>query len=119
MFPASVAGGGPAASPLILDPDRLFPAEPSVRAVARALYAAVRDLPLVSPHGHVSAAVLADDAAFPDPAGLFVTPDHYVTRLMHSQGVPLPALGVPRRDGGPVETDSRQIWRLLWYHWHL
>ena len=108
-----------AAARLTLDEDRLFPTDPTERALARELYQHVRSLPLVSPHGHVDAAVFADDLPFPDPAQLLVTPDHYVTRMLHSQGVALEQLGVPRRDGAPVETDGRAIWRLLCAHWHL
>ena len=106
-------------APLTLDDDRLLPTDPVQRAIARELYEQVRSLPLVSPHGHVDAAVFADDRPFPDPAELFVSPDHYVTRMLHSQGVPLEALGVPRRDGRPVERDGRAIWRRLCAHWHL
>ncbi|MGZ4451638.1 MAG: glucuronate isomerase [Nocardioides sp.] len=104
-------------SPLRLHPDRLLPSDPSVRAVARELYGAVRDLPIVSPHGHVPASLLADDAPFGDPASLLVTPDHYVTRLLHANGVALADLGVGR---GPLsEADSRAVWRLLCKHWSL
>src|SRR5262245_23200056 len=70
-------------------------------------------------HGHVDAAVFADDRRFSDPAHLLVVPDHYVTRMLASQGVPLEQLGVPRVDGGQVETDPRQIWRRFCAHWHL
>ena len=94
-------------APLTLHPDRLLPAEPGVRAVARRLFEAVRDLPVLSPHGHVDARVLADDVPFPDPASLFVTPDHYVTRLLHAGGVPLGELGVGR--GGLTEAGSRRV----------
>ena len=104
---------------MALDPDRLFPIEPGARALARALYDEVRDLPIVSPHGHTDPRWYAEDAAFPDPAQLFVTPDHYVFRMLHSQGVPLTDLGVPRIDGGPTETDGRTIWRRLAEHFHL
>lgn len=103
----------------LLDPDRLFPIEGRARDLARALHATVRDLPIVSPHGHTDPRWFAEDAAFPDPARLFVTPDHYVFRMLHSQGVPLEALGVPRADGGPVETDPRAVWRLFAAHYHL
>ena len=103
----------------LLDPDRLFPIEPSARGLARELYAGVRDLPIVSPHGHTDPRWYAEDAAFPDPAQLFVTPDHYVFRMLHSQGVPLADLGVPRADGGPTETDGRAIWRRLAENYHL
>lgn len=90
-----------------------------MRAIARTLYASVKDLPLVSPHGHTDPAWYATNEAFPDPATLFVKPDHYVFRMLHSQGVPLEKLGVPRADGGWTETDSRAIWRLFAAHWHL
>ncbi len=102
-----------------LHPDRLFPADDRTRAIARALYAQVRDLPIISPHGHTDPAWYATDAPFPDPAALFVIPDHYVFRMLFSQGVPLDKLGVPRIDGGPVETDPRAIWRLFARHWPL
>ncbi|MFC5382036.1 glucuronate isomerase [Aquipuribacter nitratireducens] len=96
-------------------PDRLLPADPATRAVARELYDGIRDLPIVSPHGHVPAAWLAEDAAFRDPTSLLVTPDHYVTRLMHAQGVPLDRLGVGR---GPLsEAESREAFRLLCAGW--
>jgi glucuronate isomerase len=104
---------------LVLDPDRLLPTDERTRGIARDLYAAVRDLPLVSMHGHVEASVLALDEAFPDPAQLLVVPDHYVTRMLVSQGVDLADLGVPRLDGGPVETDGRTIWRRFCAGWHL
>ncbi|MFN3613499.1 MAG: glucuronate isomerase [Rubrimonas sp.] len=108
----------PRATPL-LDPDRLFPAEPAARTVARELYDAIAELPLICPHGHTDPRWFAQDAAFPDPAQLFVTPDHYVFRMLFSQGVPLESLGVPRVDGGPTETDGRRIWRAFASRYHL
>ena len=107
----------PDAAPLTRHPDRLLPVEPDVRAVARRIYRAVHDLPILSPHGHVDARVLADDVPFTDPASLFVTPDHYVTRLLHAGGVPLPDLGVGRSD--LAEDECRQVWRRLCENWHL
>ncbi len=103
----------------LIHPDRLFPADPATRDVARRLYAEVRDLPIVSPHGHTDPRWYAQNEAFPDPAALFVVPDHYVFRMLYSQGVRLEDLGVPRADGGPVETDPRAIWRRFAAHWHL
>lgn len=102
-----------------LDPDRLFPVEPAVRAIARDLYHDVKSLPIISPHGHTDPAWFADDTPFPDPARLFVTPDHYVTRMLVSQGVTLDQLGVARLDGGTVEQDGRAIWRLFAQHYRL
>ena len=103
----------------ILDDNRLFPTDPTVRALARDLYEGVKDLPIISPHGHTDPRWYAENASFPDPAQLFVTPDHYIFRMLHSQGIPLEALGVPRVDGGPVEQDSRKIWRLFASNYHL
>jgi glucuronate isomerase len=104
---------------LSLHPDRLFPAEESARTVARRLYAEVKDLPILSPHGHTDPSWFALDAPFANPAELLIVPDHYVFRMLYSQGVPLEALGVPRVDGGPVEQDPRAIWRLFARHYHL
>lgn len=101
-----------------LHPDRLFPADPNTRAIARELYAGVRSLPLISPHGHVPAALLADNAPLPDPVALLIAPDHYVTRMLYSQGVDPSELGAPRRDGGG-RVEPRQAWRTFCAHWYL
>ncbi|BCH63947.1 uronate isomerase [Agrobacterium vitis] len=103
----------------MLHPDRLFPLDPTARTLARTLYDTVRDLPIVSPHGHTDPRWFAENEAFPDPAQLFVVPDHYVFRMLYSQGIDLTALGVPRVDGGMTETDGRKIWRLFAENFHL
>jgi glucuronate isomerase len=104
-------------APLTLHPDRLLPADPAVRAVARRLHEAVRDLPIISPHGHVDPQVLFDDEPFADPTSLLLQPDHYVTRLLHAGGVGLDELGVGE---GPLPQDrARAAWRLLCGNWHL
>src|SRR5690606_41498729 len=72
-----------------LHPDRLFPADPNVRSIARTLYAEVRDLPIISPHGHTDPQWFADNEPFPDPATLLLIPDHYLFRMLYSQGVRL------------------------------
>jgi len=95
-----------------LSPDRCFDPDPAQRELARQLYATVKDLPLVCPHGHVSPALLADpDARLGSPADLFIIPDHYVFRMLYSQGTRMEDLGVPTVDGAPVETDHRRIWQ--------
>jgi glucuronate isomerase len=104
---------------MLLNDDRLFPADPVTRGIARRLYATVRDLPIVSPHGHTDPRWFAENAAFPDPATLFVKPDHYIFRMLYSQGVRLEDLGIGRKDGGEVEADPRKIWTLFASHWHL
>jgi glucuronate isomerase len=104
---------------LTLHPDRLLPADPAVRPIARRLYQAVRDLPIVSPHGHVEPSLLAEDAPFPEPTTLLIVPDHYIFRMLYSRGVPLESLGIPTRDGTPVETDPRKIWQRFADHWYL
>lgn len=104
---------------MLLDDDRLFPTDPSVRSLARSLFAEIRDLPIISPHGHTDPRWYAENERFPDPAQLLIVPDHYIFRMLFSQGVPLERLGIPRADGGPVETDGRTIWRLFAEHFHL
>jgi glucuronate isomerase len=107
-------------APWRLDPDRCFDPDPEQRARARALYATVRDQPIVSPHGHVDPRLLADpDARLGSPADLLIIPDHYVFRMLYSQGVSLEALGIPTRDGTPVENDHRRIWQIFAEHFHL
>ncbi|AYF98392.1 glucuronate isomerase [Protaetiibacter intestinalis] len=100
-----------------LDPDRALPAEPTRRAIAREIHGRTADLPIVSMHGHVDAGTLARDEAFGDAAELFVIPDHYLLRMLVSQGVPHHELGIPPRDGGPVQHDRREIWRRFCEHW--
>lgn len=103
----------------LVDPDRLFPVEAGLRGLTRALYESVADLPIISPHGHCDPQWFAENKRFPNPAELFVIPDHYVFRMLVSQGVPLTDLGVPRVDGGPTETDPRLIWKRFAEHYYL
>ena len=102
-----------------MHPDRCFDAEANVRRVARELFEGTRALPIVSPHGHVDAKLLATNEPFPDPAALLVTPDHYVLRMLYARGVPLESLGVAPRDGGPFERDPRRIWRRFAERYHV
>jgi glucuronate isomerase len=101
---------------IVLHQDRLLPVDPGVRRIARTLYEGTRTLPIVSPHGHCDPVALADDSPFDGPATELVTKDHYILRMLYSQGIPLEALGVPPRNGAPFETDGRQIWRALATH---
>ena len=107
------------AGALALDPDRLFPPEEHVRAIARDLYSLVRDLPIISPHGHTDPAWFAANEPFADAAALLITPDHYIFRMLYSQGVPMERLGVPRADGAASDADPREVWRLFCSHYHL
>jgi glucuronate isomerase len=100
---------------LDLHPDRMLPADPGLRPLAREIYESVRDLPIISPHGHVPAQWLADDEAFTDPTSLLITPDHYVNRLLHANGVSLDALGVGQSSFS--DEQSRDAFRLLCSHW--
>ncbi|MBM2576830.1 glucuronate isomerase [Jannaschia sp. Os4] len=99
----------------MLHPDRLLPPDPATRAVARDLLAGVQSLPLVCPHGHTDPRWWGEDPAFPDAAELLVIPDHYVVRMLVSQGVPFEALGI----GMGAETDRRAVWRTFASHYPL
>ena len=104
-----------------LHEDRYFDSDPVVRRHARALYDETRALPIVSPHGHVDARVLAMNDAFADPTSLIVTPDHYILRMLYSRGVSLESLGVAPIDGThpDAEKDPRRIWQTFADHWDL
>ena len=104
--------------PLVPHPERLFPPDPSTRAVAIELYREIGSLPLISPHGHTDARWFADNLPFTDPVSLLVTPDPYLTRMLYSRGVPLEALGVEPNDGVPV-AEPRTAWRTFAAHYHL
>lgn len=101
----------------MLHPDRLLPTDDHQRSIARALYESVKELPIISPHGHTDPEWFATDAPFTDPVSLFITPDHYVFRMLYSQGVPLEALGI----GKPALSDeeARTVWRLFATNYHL
>ncbi|MDB5678868.1 glucuronate isomerase [Sphingomonas bacterium] len=103
---------------LELHPDRLFPADPGTRSIARNLYTTVADLPIVSPHGHTDPAWFATDANWTDATSLLLAPDHYLYRMLYSQGIDLDALAIPRRDGTPP-IDPRAAWRLFAGNYHL
>src|SRR5881275_3792458 len=96
---------------LVLNSDRFF--DPMVRGVARSLYEETRELPLVCPHGHVDASLLADNEPFPEPTDLIITPDHYIFRMLYSRGIPMEELGVPTRDGSRPARDPRAIWQIF------
>ena len=100
---------------MLIHPDRLFPSEPGVRRIARTLYEQVRGLPLVSPHGHTQAGWFARNEPFPDPAKLFVQPDHYIYRMLYSQGISLDDLEI----GQPEMKNPRKVWRIFASHYYL
>jgi glucuronate isomerase len=100
---------------MLIHEDRLFPADPATRKIARALYAQVAKLPLISPHGHTQASWFAKNEPFPDPATLFVQPDHYVFRMLYSQGISMDDLGL----GQPVIEDPRKVWRIFAQNYYL
>src|ERR1035437_953511 len=99
----------------LLNEDRLFPAEEGTRAIARRLYEGIRGLPIVSPHGHTQAGWFAENRPFPDPVALFVQPDHYVFRMLYSQGVSLEELEI----GKARIAEPRKVWRIFASNYHL
>ncbi len=104
---------------LTLHEDRLFPADAAQRSIARRLYAAIRNLPIISPHGHTDPGWFAGNAPFANATELLLVPDHYVVRMLYSQGIALDALGIPRRDGSRAQVDPREAWRMLARNFHL
>jgi glucuronate isomerase len=103
---------------MILDDNRLFPAEMAARSVAVRLYEAIRNLPIISPHGHTDPRWFAENEAFPNPAALLIQPDHYIFRMLYSQGVSLESLGIPQVDG-KQSADPREVWSIFARHYYL
>src|ERR1700743_554189 len=102
----------------MLNVERLFPAEGAARSVAAKLYETVRDLPIISRQGHTDPQWFADNQPFPNPAALLIQPDHYIFRMLYSQGVSLESLGVPQLDG-KQSADPREVWRIFAKHYYL
>src|ERR1700754_4694450 len=102
----------------MLDCMRLFPSDPAARSVSEKLYETVRDLPILSPHGHTDPAWFAKDEAFSNPTALFIQPDHYIFRMLYSQGISLESLGIPQLDG-KQQADPREVWRIFAKNYYL
>src|SRR5271170_6220351 len=98
---------------LNLDPERYLPADRNVRAIAARLFSLIETLPIISPHGHTDPAWFSENAPFEDAVSLLLWPDHYLLRMLMSQGVALAQLGLSPRGGECVVADRRAIWRLL------
>lgn len=107
------------AKKLILDENRFFDPDPAIRKTACELYDGIKDLPIISPHGHCEPAWFSENQPFPDPTELIIIPDHYVFRMLYSQGITLESLGIPRQDGTPVEANHRKIWQVFGENFYL
>jgi len=103
----------------MLNEYRYFDPNPEVREIAHELYLSVKDLPIVSPHGHVDPKLFAENIPFPDPTELIIIPDHYIFRMLYSQGIQLESLGIPTIDGTPVEKDHKKIWEIFGENFYL
>jgi glucuronate isomerase len=104
---------------MILDANRLFPADSETRSVATRLYETVRNLPIISPHGHTDPRWFADNEAFANPTSLFIQPDHYIFRMLYSQGVSLESLGIPPLEGIAPSVDPKEVWRIFAKNYYL
>jgi len=102
-----------------LHPDRLFPSDPAVRDIARKIFSKIENLPIISPHGHTAPEWFATNEAFTNPTELLIIPDHYVLRMLYSQGVSMQDLGVRPKDGSDYETDPRAVWRTFAKYFYL
>jgi glucuronate isomerase len=102
-----------------LHPDRFFDPDESTRKCAREIFASIQNLPIMSPHGHVDPKIFSENKPFGNPTELFITPDHYLFRMLYSQGIKLEALGIPSIDGTDVERDPKKIWRLFAENYYL
>jgi len=103
----------------VLERYRYFDSDQTIREIVWDLYKEAKDLPIISPHGHVDPKMFAENEPFPDPTELILIPDHYIYRMLYSQGIPLESLGIPTVDGSPFEKDHRKIWQIFGENWYL
>jgi len=106
-------------SKLILNEDRFFDSDPVIRNAARKLYDEIKNYPIVCPHGHVDPLIFVDNTPFPNPTELFITPDHYVFRMLYSQGITLEELDIPHQGGKRLGKDPRKIWQIFAENYYL
>lgn len=104
---------------MLLNENRLFPSDPNTRSIAKRLFAEVENLPLISPHGHTDPEWFAKNENFVDPAQLLIVPDHYIFRMLMSQGIQLEDLGITDTKGVTKQADGRKIWQLFAENYHL
>jgi len=104
--------------PLLMHDDRQFPMDPERRAIARRIYSGIRDLPIISPHGHTNPVWFSENKSFPNPTELLITPDHYVFRMLMSQGIPLEEMGISTHKASS-SADPKQVWRIFASHYYL
>jgi len=102
-----------------LNEDRFFEPDPQTRSIARELYNQIKNMPIISPHGHVDPKILSDNRNFSNPAELLIIPDHYIFRMLYSQGIKLENLGIPTIDGHHVEQNPRKIWKIFCDNYYL
>ena len=104
---------------LELHPDRLFSSDPIQRDIAKQLYLKIKDLPIVSPHGHTDPKWFAENENFSNATELLIQPDHYLLRMLFSQGITMESLGFQGKSKGVVEKDPKVIWRTFANNYHL
>jgi glucuronate isomerase len=102
-----------------MNEERFFSPDKNIRSRAKEIYFNIKDMPIISPHGHVDPSIFSENKPFPDPAELFIIPDHYIFRMLYSQGISLDNLGIPRRDGSRGEKDPRKIWQVFADNYYL
>lgn len=103
----------------VLHPDRLFSSCPQQRAIARELYQSVASLPIISPHGHTDPRWFADNQPFANATELLLQPDHYLLRMLYSQGITFETLGLPTAAGAASDVDPASVWQVFGKHYHL
>lgn len=104
---------------LVLNEDRFFDPTPAAKTIARKLYQSVKNLPIISPHGHVDPDIFVENKPFTNPTELIIIPDHYIFRMLYSQGIPLESLGIQPLDGSSAEANARKIWKLFGQNYYL
>lgn len=96
-----------------MDRNRFLGSDP----FAREIYEVMSSFPILSPHGHVDPKILLENKPFENPVELLITPDHYITRMLFSQGVTYEQLSIPHVDGSRSGVEPREVWRIFAQNW--
>ena len=104
---------------LQLHPNRFFMSGTAdVQDVAVRLFDSIRQMPIISTHGHADPRWFAENRPLGDPASVLLQVDHYVFRMLYSQGVPLKDLGILGTGESPT-VSQRDAWRTFAKHYSL
>ena len=99
--------------------DRHLTSNEKALPLAREIFAQMNKWPIISPHGHVAAELILENKQFSNPVELLIKPDHYLTRMLFSQGISYEKLDLPNKSAVVKGISPQEIWRIFAKNWKL